>query len=406
MRRNRYQRACSRSRGLPISAVVVSAALAASGCGSSSSSNSGASTSPAGGSAQTSSGVAYANAQVARYSGTVKSFPAPGPPLKKVASLRGKTVYYVPITLEDPEFSIVAGALKTAMGKVGVNVVACSGGANPSGISSCLGRAVAAKAAGVITDAIPVVEAANAFRAVQAAGIPILVTDQLQPPSGLPGAVHGLGNDKVGYLPGNGIPPLSVIADWVIAHSNGKANVLITVFVDNVSSQIYVTKGAIPEFQKHCPGCKVYLSKALNANFNLIPSQTSSALLSHPGVNYVIPEYDAAVEPVLGGVQQSGFATKVTGASTTGLLGALQQIKAKHFLAADMGTSFPYQGWADADASLRQMLGMPVVPENIPMRLFTAANIDSVTLTPAAQASGEWYGGSGYQAMFSKLWGV
>ncbi len=31
---------------------------------------------------------------------------------------------------------------------------------------------------------------------------------------------------------------------------------------------------------------------------------------------------------------------------------------------------------------------MPVVKESIPMRLFTASNIDSISLTPAGQASG------------------
>lgn len=40
------------------------------------------------------------------------------------------------------------------------------------------------------------------------------------------------------------------------------------------------------------------------------------------------------------------------------------------------------------------MLGMPVVAERVPVRLFTAANVSSLRLTPAAQASGEWYGSS------------
>jgi ribose transport system substrate-binding protein len=349
--------------------------------------------------------VAYAKARLAQISAPVNSFPAPGPRLKNVASLRGKTVYYVPVTLEDPEFAIVAGALKTALSKVGVNLVACSAEANPSGISACMGRVVAARAAGVVTDSIPVVEAPNAFQSVEAAKIPILLTDQIVPAPGAPGAVNALGDQKLGYMPGNGAPPLALIADWVIADSNGKANVLISEFVDNPSTIQYVAQGAVPEFQKHCPGCKVSFSKVLNANFNLIPSQTSSALLSDPSINYVIPEYDAELQTVYGGVQHSGFASKVKGASTSAILGGLQMMKSKQFLAADVGTNFPYQGWADADDVMRQMLGMPVVAEHIPMRLFTADNINSIQLTPAAQASGAWYGNDAYQTMFSKLWG-
>lgn len=52
------------------------------------------------------------------------------------------------------------------------------------------------------------------------------------------------------------------------------------------------------------------------------------------------------------------------------------------------------------------MLGMPVVAERVPVRLFTAANVSSLRLTPAAQASGEWYGSSAYATMFEHLWGV
>lgn len=405
-------------------AAIACGALALVGCGSSSSSASSAaapsssvtaaSSSAASGTATSagtssasggSSGLAYAKAQVAKYSAPTTSFPAPGPALKNVASLKGKTVYYVPITLEDPEFSIVASALKQALGSVGINVVACSGDATPTGVSSCLGRAVAQKAAAVIGDSVPIVLAANEFAKVQAAGIPVLITDQLPPPPGLPGVVKGLGNDKLAYEPENGIAPLALIADWVIADSGGKANVLISEFTDSPSTQAYIAQGAKAQFAKNCSGCTVAISKVQNANFNLIPSQTSSALLAHPNTNYVIAEFDAELQPLFGGVQQAHFATKAKGASTTGVLGALQQLKSKQFLAADAGTDFPYQGWADADAVMRQLLGMPTVAENVPMRLFTSANIGSLALTPSAEASGAWYGSSAYQGMFTKLWG-
>lgn len=405
----RHNHARRLARGSLLAGTVACIALAPVGCGGSSTSSttsgSVATTKSAGGSTPTNADVAYAKARLATVSGPVNSFPPPGPPLKNVGSLRGKTVYYVPVTLEDPEFAIVAASLKQALNKVGVNVVPCSAQANPSGISACMGRAVAAKAAAVVTDSIPVAEAANAFQKVEAANIPILVTDQMDPPAGVPGAVKGLGDRKLGYLPGNGDPPLALIADWVIADSGGKANVLISEFVDNPSSIAYVTQGALPEFKNHCHGCKVTFSKLLNANFNAIPSQTSSALLSNPSTNYVIPEYDAAIQPVYAGVQSSGFTNKVKGASTSAILGGLQMIKAKQFMQADVGTNFPYQAWADADDVMRQMLGMPVVAEHIPMRLFTADNINSIQLTPAAQASGAWYGSNAYQAMFSRLWG-
>jgi ribose transport system substrate-binding protein len=116
-------------------------------------------------------------------------------------------------------------------------------------------------------------------------------------------------------------------------------------------------------------------------------------------------EYDAELQVVQAGAQQSGFAGKVKAGSTDGILGALQELKSGRFLSADVGYDFAYLGWADADNVLRQMLGMPVVNETVPRRLFTANNVGSLDLTPAGQASGDWYGSPGYTTMFTKLWG-
>ena len=41
-----------------------------------------------------------------------------------------------------------------------------------------------------------------------------------------------------------------------------------------------------------------------------------------------------------------------------------------------------------------------------PTRLFTAQNIGSIQVTPAAAASGAWFGSTAYQAAFKKDWGV
>jgi ribose transport system substrate-binding protein len=71
-----------------------------------------------------------------------------------------------------------------------------------------------------------------------------------------------------------------------------------------------------------------------------------------------------------------------------------------------MGLDYPYRGWAIADEVMRMMLGQPPVLERIPQRLFTKENIGSLKLTPAAEASGEWFGSTDFKAMFTKLWGL
>jgi ribose transport system substrate-binding protein len=379
-----------------IVAVVVGGAIVAA-CGGSSKTTS----SKTSGS---SPGVARASAVVASLSRPATSFPAPGPALKDVKALKGKTVWYIPISLSVPVFTIGNSALHTALAKVGVGEHACSGEANPSATAACINQAVARGASAIITDAVPVALAANAFANAEAHHIPVLIVNQLPPPRGVPGAVHGVGNDRLAYALLQDSSLVGAEADWVIADSHGKAHVLMMPFTDSPSTLAYAAS-AEAVFRRDCPGCKVTVQKVGLANATLIPSQTSAALLKNPGIQYVVPEFDAVLQPVGAGIQQTSSAQHVKVVTAGGDLPALQEIKAGR-VALDAGEDFPYAGWADADEVMRMMLGMPVVTEHVPVRLFTAANVGSLHLTPAAQASGEWYGSNAYTTMFEHLWGV
>jgi len=63
-----------------------------------------------------------------------------------------------------------------------------------------------------------------------------------------------------------------------------------------------------------------------------------------------------------------------------------------------------YAGWALTDEILRMMTKSGPVDETFPSRLFTKANVGTVQVTPAAQASGEWFGNTSFQGDFGKLW--
>lgn len=378
-------------------ALAVATAMVASACGSSTGASSSASSS-----GNSNAGVAQAQAVVARESRATTSFPPPGPPIN-VRSLRGKSVWYIPLSLSVPVFAISNGTLATALSKVGITEHSCSAQASPSGTAACINQAVGAGAGAIVTDAIPVALAANAFANAQSHHIPVLVQDQL-PPTGGPGTVQGLGDDKLAYQPLQAANLVEAEAYWTIADSHGKANVLLEPYTDSPSTLSYdVSTQAV--FQKLCPGCTVANQKIGIATASLAASQTSSALLSHQSVNYVLPEFDALLQGVGQGIQQAGFTNRVKVVTSAGDLPALQAIKAGR-ISVDAGEDFPYIGWADADQAMRMMLGKPIVKELPPLRLFTAANVGSLSLTPAAQASGEWYGSDGYMAMFEHLWGL
>jgi ribose transport system substrate-binding protein len=341
-------------------------------------------------------------AKVAKLEKLPSSYPIPSGSISGVSKLQGKTVYYIPLTQQSPQFGVTQTALQEALGKVGMSLQVCNGNATPTDVAACFGQATKANAAAIVTDAVPFVLAANSFNAAVAAGIPVLNTDQT-PGGGAPAA-----SSKLGYIKAAGSAQMVAVADWIINDSKGKGNVLINESTDGPSPVAFV-EAAQAEFKKECSGCTVTINKISSANFSQIAPSTSAALLKDPGVQYVVSEFDQYLQPTQGGVQQAGKTASIKGVSGAAQLSGLKQLSGKNFLYADVGQASAYQGWADADAVLRMLTGTSgadLPTYTIPIRLFTRDNIGSIKLTDAAQASGEWFGPSSYTKSFLKLWGV
>jgi ribose transport system substrate-binding protein len=384
-------------RLVPVTLGVAAIALAAACSSSSSPSSSPSGGSNAGGSTPAAdAGVAHAKAAVAAAE-KQSTYPVPTAKLTGVSGLRGKTVYYVPITQQAPQFATTAAALKQALASAGVSLQVCNGNSNPSQVSACISQAAGARAGAIVTDSIPYAMAANALNAAQAKGIPVIITDQVAD------SAHPA-SKSLAYLYDPGTSQLVEAADWIIADSAGKAKVLINESTDSPSTLAYVA-AAQAEFRKYCSGCTVTINKISSANFSLIGSSTSSALLSNPGTDYVMPEFEQYLQPTTGGIQQSGKAASIKVVTSAAQIDSLQELKAKQ-LAAAAGQSAGYQGWVDADAALRMMAKQTIPPTKVPTRLFTTGNIAALTLTDAAQTSGAWYGPTSYQQAYKTLWGL
>ncbi|MBT0772912.1 substrate-binding domain-containing protein [Kineosporia sp. J2-2] len=370
-----------------ITALAATLALAACGSGST--------TSPSG--AATAAAPALAG-EVAKMSQPQDAFPVPSEPISDITSLRGRTVYYIPITQQAPSFTVTATALTEALDAAGVKTQICDGGSNPSSIAACVNQAVGARAAGIITDAIPYAMAANSLDAAQKAGVPVLIADQI------PDDDHPAG-DTLAYQEGAGTEMLSAVATWIVADSGGTAKIVLNAATDSPSARAYA-QAAEKVVADSCPDCTLTVNEISSANFSLIGSQTSSAVLKTPGVGYVVSEFDQYLQPTITGVQQSGRAASVKGGSSAATLASLKMLKDKNFLHVEAAQALPFQGWTLADAVMRLALGQEVLEHEVPFRLFTGDNIGDVQLTEEAQASGEWFGPSGFQDQFRELWGV
>lgn len=375
-------------------AALIAASVAVAGCGSSSNSSSSSSGSSSG--SATPAGVATAQQQVASLSATTASYPVPTSGVNGVKKLKGQTVYYIPLVQQIPGFVVTAATMKTALAKAGLKLQVCNGQGQPSAVAACVQQAVGAKAAGIITDAIPYGMAANALGAAKSKGIPVVIADQY-PSAG------NTNTNLLAYVPGVVNQP-SQIAWWMIANSKGKANAIIAEEADSPSSMQYVTN-SLPIYKKYCPDCTITVKKITATTNSLLASATSSNILANPDATYYYTEFEDSLQPTVQGIQQSGksgISLSVAGGSVDGL----GLLKGNSVVKAVVVVDQAYAGWALTDEILRMATKSGPVSETFPSRLFTAQNIGSIQVTPAAQASGAWFGNSSYQSDFAQLWGV
>ncbi|GAA0911757.1 sugar ABC transporter substrate-binding protein [Virgisporangium aurantiacum] len=337
-------------------------------------------------------------AEVDKLTRPLDAYPVPTAKIDNARSLAGKTVYYVPITMQSPQFKVTLSTLTKAFDTVGIKVQSCDGKGTPTDVSACITQATDRKAAAIVTDAVPYVIAANAFGAAQAAGVPVIISNQI-PDNARPAS------KTLAYIPAGGGPMQEALAKWVTVDSGGTAKVLINQGTDGPAPAVFVGQGKAV-YEQSCPNCKITINQVSSANFSLIPSSTSSALLKNPDITYVESQFEQYLQPTQTGVQQASKIGSVKGLTGSVQLGGLQALASKNFLNAAAGQASAFQGWVDADAAMRLILGTELPQYTIPVRLFTRESIGSVKLTAEAEQSGEWYGPTTFTDEFKKIWGV
>ena len=384
----------------PGAAITAAAVLAA--CSSSSSSSSSPAVASSSASASTgggdTAGLSKAQQMVSQFESVTTTYPVPTAPIKGVASLKGKTVYYIPLVAAIPGFVVTAATMKVALADAGLKLQVCDPQGQPSGLASCVQQATTANAAGIVTDAVPYAMAQNAFDAAKSKGVPIIITDQIPP------SASTQNTNQVTYVPGVVNQPTQ-IAWWMIADSQGKANAVIAQESDSPSSIAYVQQ-ALPIFKQNCAGC-TYTVKSITATTNnQLASDTSANLLANPNATYYYTEFEDSLDPTVQGIQQANKSSSVSLSVAGGSVDGLGRLKQGSAVKAVVAVDQAYAGWALTDEVLRLATKSAPVTETFPSRLFTSDNIGSIQVTPAAQSSGDWFGDTSYQGSFKALWGV
>jgi len=381
-----------RKRWLVSAALAVLASTGLAGCGSSS--GSGGSSGTSGSTAD----LAKAKQEVADLEAVTTHYPVPTASVSGVSGFKGRTVYYIPLVQQIPGFVLTASSMKQALSTAGLSQQVCNGQGQPSAIAACVQQAVAANAAGIVLDAVPYGMAQNALDAAKAKGIPIIIADQYAP-SGT------TNSDQVTYVPGATDQP-SAIAWWLINASKGTAKAVIAEEVDSPSSKQYVTN-SLSIYKQYCPGCTIKVKDISATTDTQLATNTSSNILTFPGVQYYYTEFEDSLQATIQGIQQSGKANSIALAVAGGSVNGLGLLKSgSSSVKAVVAVDEAYAGYALTDEILRMMTKSAPVDEPYPMRLFTSDNIGSIEVTTAAQSSGAWFGDTSFETDYAKLWGV
>lgn len=273
------------------------------------------------------------------------------------------------------------------------------GKGDPSTQNQMVTQAVNSGATAILMAGVDPTAISSAMSAAKAKNIPVgSMTEGIAPSSGVAFDI-GANYVKAGQVAGQ----------WIVADSNGTADVLPTNDKE-FKSTVAIVNGAISEVRQ-CSGCKLMPAQYFVGTDigNGLGARIAQTLQQNPSVNYVIGAFDPAVSDMVPAIKAQGLGSKVKIVSNVGLEQNLGYIKNGDVQAADVVFDNQYVGYAAVDQMSRLLDHKPLAKsvgqtdprylynENVPYHLTTKANVGN----PATP----WRAQIGTVARFQKLWG-
>lgn len=368
-----------------ILAVVASLALAALivGCGGTSS----------GDATKPSSKISTARALITKYQREPK-FIAPGPAFNARKVMAGKKIMIIPISSQIPITKVLTTSMAQQAKQIGFTFTAWQNQGASSQWIQGIQQAIAQHYAVVDLLAIPPDSLRPQIQQARRAGVKVISSHFAgfgwQVPSFIDGAVR-LPYYQVGRI----------LAAWATLQTKGKADVLSIVANDLVSTND-VVKGMKDEFAAVCPGCKLDLVNVPTVDWSQdVQGEVQSAIQRNPGINYVLPIYDAMTPFVSAGLRTSSR-SDLGQASFNGTPSVLTAVK-DGSVAMDIGENEDWIAHAMLDADMRAAAGLGVPKDDYkgaPLFVFTKQNVARAG-TPPNPAQGY---GNAYRSGFARLW--
>lgn len=339
--------------------------------------------------------VAAAQATLNRYltppTSIMQATPLTGvPPKKKVAFVQ----------CADPSCATLATYVKDATGALGWDLITVSATATDPG--AAIQQAIDAGVDYIATTGFPVALFKQQMAQAKEKGVPVFMCYSTDAPGG---PENNLYSDCYDSTAANAYG--QSMADFLIVHSQGAANVLVVTIPTYpiLTAQVDAMRA---ELGKNCPGCKL---NTLEVTVNdlaggAVPQNVSSYLQSNPGVGYVFFTYNGLETGVPAALRSAGLLSKVKLVGTQGLQAQMKEIVDGTSLA---WTALPQElsMWTMVDQMARVSMNQWSLADE---RKAAVPPFYLVTDAEGAKAVVDlkdgWPGPTGFQDTFRKLWGV
>ena len=366
----------------------------------------GGSTGPASTATMTAANLAAVKALYAQESGP-SQFPNVGPAFD-ASKARGKKVWWISNLGSNSFTPLVYNPFKEALTAAGAQVTFFDGQGQAQEEIHGMLNAIAAKADLIVDQDYPVAQTRAGFDAAKKAGIPVLEWANNDEGKG-PSPNGGTGEVTYQYF-NAGV----LMADAIMALSDGKAVNAVFINSSDVEPAGIVGQGLQAEFTKYCPeACKVTVKDVVIADWSTKLAVVASTSVADPSVNWIVPAFDPETAFVNPALLQAGAASRVHVCAYNATKGNVDRLKqAGDPLTCDVGSPLGWSGYAIADSALRLMSGVAVpcpAPnpcgsgEKIPLRTFDRTNIVQFDLNGSDAL---WYGPTDYKLEYKKLWGI
>lgn len=323
----------------------------------------------------------------------------PGPPIKNVASVKGKRVFWVANGLEVPFNQEILDALEEAGKEAGLTIEVGDSKGSSATATKLIDQAVGQGVDVIIDEAQTLESISAAVKGAKEAGIPVIMGYQGDPEPVTPqqeeeGMVAGV--TECYSCAGE------AMANFVVADSGGKADAVLYSVPEN-GVAVVEQEGFEKVFEEKCPECKLKVTALGFAEWANAQSVVSSSLKSDPGVNYLIPVYDGVETYMEAGIVSAPNASEIKVVSLNASLAQMEKLAKGEIVAAEAGFNLKQTGYAFIDQALRVLTGTePSSDSKIALRLFTENNIGEIDLK---KDESTWYG-EDIVPLFQKLWGI